>query len=343
LNIKALARRDDIEGLLEAATYQDFTPSSPGAMGDDGIQVRAEAIVALGEIAPNRARHAIRAGLHDPADQVRCASVQVLSALGEVGPLAQALRWLPGEGRSYALALNALAELSASVNPSAVADALVHREDDETLDERAAELIPALLEQEGPDVFDDVLELLLVALGDERWVVVDRSTGLLVGLAPASVEALVRELGTGSSPAMAAYVLGRIADPRSLHALVTALRHADPEVRSESAAALAELRDPAAVKPLLRATRDPEHRVRAQAGAALDRLGNAAVIVGVASLMQPMVDEAVRSAIGRPEVETGGNSPRLLPAARTQSRAHRSNGGTHGPPNSRSTGRHTAP
>jgi HEAT repeat protein len=303
LNIKALARRDDVEGLLEAAIYQDFTPSSSGAMQDSGIQVRAEAIMALGELAPDRARNAIRAGLHDPADKVRCASVEVLSALDEVGPLAQALRWLPAEGRSYALALNAVAEQRKSVSPSAVADALVHREDHEALDEQAAELALALLHRAGPEVIDEVLELLLVALGDERGIVVDRSAELLVRLAPASVEPLVTELGTGSNPAMAAHVLGRIADPRTLHALVKALRHADPSVRSEGAAALAELRDPAAVKPLLRATRDPEQRVRAQASAALDRLGNAAVIVGVASLMQPLVEEAVRSAMARPEVQ----------------------------------------
>jgi HEAT repeat protein len=326
-NIKSLVRREDVDGLLKAATYQELISSSAETVRDLGIPVRADAIVALGTLAPEPGRQAITAGLRDPADQVRCAAVRVLHALDEVDVLAEAVRWLPQKGHSRKLTLQAIIDLRKSVRPSAVADALVHREDEHLLGEQDAQLILALLEHERADVTDEVLELLVLALGDERGIVVDRAAEMLVRLAPESIGALVDELRTGSNPTEAAYVLGRIGDPRTLDPLVKALRHRDARVRAESAAALAELQDPAAVEPLLRATRDSEHSVRTQASAALDRLGTTAVIFGVAALVQPMIVEAVRSAIPRPEVEVDGRAkPRRSPARR-QSRSRRSNGG----------------
>jgi HEAT repeat protein len=107
-----------------------------------------------------------------------------------------------------------------------------------------------------------------------------------------------------------------MADPETLDALVDALGHWDPRVRAESAAALAELEDPVVVKPLLGATHDADQNVRTQAGRALDRLGTAAVIVGVAVLLEPMIQEAVQSAAkARPQ------------SARRKPRASQSNGG----------------
>jgi hypothetical protein len=64
-----------------------------------------------------------------------------------------------------------------------------------------------------------------MALGDERGIVVDRAADLLVRLAPESIEHRVSELRTGSNPADAAYVLGRIGDAQTLDVLVKALRH----------------------------------------------------------------------------------------------------------------------
>jgi HEAT repeat protein len=324
-NIAALVEREDLEGLLGAASYQSFASNELGDNDDSGSLVRAEAIAALGKLAPERARRVVRASLYDPADEVRCEAVRVLSVLHETEPLAQALKWLPKDEPSYVLALDALAEPGESVPLPAVADALVHREDDEPIGEAAAQLILSLLEREGADVAG-VLEVALAALDDERGIVVDRAAELLVWLAPGSVEALVGEMEKGSNPAMAAYVLGSIGDPRTLPALVDGLRHAHPRVRRESACALAELQDPAAVKPLLRATRDPDHAVRTQAGMALDGLGSAAVIVGVAALMRPLVEEAVRTAIAAPDSGTDSGSDRWGPPSRSRSRSQYPNG-----------------
>ena len=323
-NIEALARRNDVDGLLEAATYQDFSSTSGRDVQDLGIQIRADALVALGRIAPERSHDAMAAGLHDPADEVRCAAVRLLRARHEGGTLANALRWLPRKGRSYELALEAMADLGETVRPWTVADALVHRDDDEMLGGQAIELILALREADRADVTDEVLEFLLGALGDERDIVVERAAELLPRLGPESVEALLDELSSGPNPAEAAYVLGRIADPRALEALVKALRHQDAGVRRESAVALAELQDPAAVEPLLRATRDSDQSVRSQAGAALDRLGTTAVIIGVAALLRPMVEEAAKAA----EPESNGRPQRLRGDARSQVRSHAPNGRT---------------
>jgi HEAT repeat protein len=327
-NIKSLVRREDIEGLLEAASYQDLTRNPAGAVIDLGIPVRTDAILALGTLAPERGHRAIAAGLHDPADRVRCAAVRVLHALDEGSVLADALRWLPpGEGHSRKLTVQAIMDLQNSVRPSAVADAIVHREDDDLLGEQDARLILALLEKEGGGATDAVVELLVRALRDERGIVVDRAAEMLVRLAPESIETLVCELRVGSNAADAAYVLGRIGDPQTLDVLVKALRHRDARVRAESAAALAELQDPAAVKPLLRATHDAEHNVRSQARMALDRMGTIAVIVGVAELLRPVVRDAVRSAIPHSKVEEDGDHLPPRAPARRQSRSRWSNGG----------------
>jgi HEAT repeat protein len=309
-NIKALARRGDIDGLTEAAGYQEFSSGAGGTVTDQGIQTRAEALVALGKLAPERARHTIRAALHDPADEVRCEAVRVMATLDAADALAQALRWLSPDGLSYGLALETISAMD-SARPAAIADALVHREDDEPLDEEASRLILTPPRSNGADASEALLELLIGALGDERDIVVERAAELLVRLSPESVEPLVSELTSGQNPAEAAHVLGRLGEPRTLRPLMEALQHGDARVRQESAGALGELRDPAAIEPLLQATHDSDRRVRAQAGAALDRLGSTAVIVGVAALMQPMVEEAVRSAMPAPSAEEH-SSPQLV-------------------------------
>lgn len=327
-NIQSLVRREDIEGLLAAASYQDLSPTSAGTVSDLGIQFRVDAISALGTLAPERGHNAIARGLRDPADEVRCAAVRVLHALEEVTVLANALRWLPPEkGRSRTLASEAIIDLGNAISPSEVASAVVDREDDELLDEQDVQLVLALLDDAGTETTAEVLELLVGALGDERGIVVDRAAEMLVRLAPASIEPLVGELRAGFNPAEATYVLGRIGDPETLDVLVEALRHHEPAVRAESAAALGELQDPRAVKPLLRATRDREQRVRNQAHIALDRLGTIAVIEDVAEMLRPIVHEAVRSALRRAEVEVDAETPAPSSPPRRRTRRPRSNGG----------------
>jgi HEAT repeat protein len=321
-NIKSLVHREDVEGLAQATSYQASTPSSAGTESGSGVQVRAQAIRALGTLAPELGHQAIAAGLRDSADEVRCAAVRVLHALHEGSLLAEALGWLPAdEGHSRTLAIQAIVDLRKSVRATTIANALVHREDDYLLGEHDVELILGLLEDEGAGATDEAIDLLVRALDDDRGIVVDRAAEMLLQLDSESTEALAAELRSGPAAANAAYVLGRIGDPQTLEGLVKALRHSDPKVRAESAAALAELQDPAAVKPLLRATHDKEHAVRSQAGVALDRLGTTGVIAGLASLLQPIVGEAVQSAIGHSEVVVDDHTHPPRSSARNKSRA----------------------
>jgi HEAT repeat protein len=103
--------------------------------------------------------------------------------------------------------------------------------------------------------------------------------------------------------------------------------------------ALAELQDPAAVEPLLRATRDSDQSVRSQAGAALDRLGTTAVIIGVAALLRPMVEEAAKAA----EPESNGRPQRMRANARSQVRSHAPNGRTPEAPDPQPSEQHGPP
>src|SRR6058998_2904659 len=66
----------------------------------------------------------------------------------------------------------------------------------------------------------------------------------------------------------------KLAYKRNVPALVKALGHSDPGVRSRAAAALGELGDRAAVEPLIAALADPRDEVVSAAGLALARTGD---------------------------------------------------------------------
>jgi hypothetical protein len=204
-NIKSLARRNDEQGLVDAASYRDVKRTSQGTTTDLGIPVRAEAILALGSLGPDGGGAAVEAALSDPADHVRCAAVRVLHARRRAAVLARALGRLPaGEGDARELVVRALLDLRKEVDASAVVDALVHREDEELLDEADVQLITSLLDEAGAEGKETAIRLLVRALGAEREIVVDRATDLLIRLAPERTDALVDELRAGTLPADAA-------------------------------------------------------------------------------------------------------------------------------------------
>jgi HEAT repeat protein len=301
-NIKTLVRRGDADGLVEAAGFQDLMSVPDRGVVDGGVQVRQEAILALGRMGPEVGAEAVAAALSDHSDHVRVAAIQVLYSRQEATLLATALAWLPRErGHSRRTAMKALAALGHPDTASVLAAALVHGHGEDPVDEDEARLLRLLLDaDEGSDAACDVVEQLLVALADERDVVTERAEDLLVGLAPVSIEGVIAELKAGAAPHRAAVVLARIKDTRALEPLMESLLHRDARVRAESATALGELRDPAAVEALIQATRDPDHRVRARAGSALDQLGMVALMVGVSTLVRPMLLEAIADAERRP-------------------------------------------
>jgi HEAT repeat protein len=296
--VKALAKRADEDGLVAAAGYQDLIPGPDGGMVDRGAALRQEAILALGRLAPDAGTDAIKAALYDPSDEVRIAAVRVLFAREDAPSLAAALAWLPADrGHSRHLTIRALLELRRPACAPSLARALVRAPGAGPVGDEDAALLEHLVDAgEGTDAPGEAVEELLVALTDELDPVADRAEELLALIAPLSTEGVIAELEAGAAPHRAAAVLAQIKDTRALEPLMEALLHRDARVRAESARALGELRDPAAVEALIHATRDSDHRVRARAGSALDQLGMVALVVGVSTLIRPMLLEAASEA-----------------------------------------------
>lgn len=295
-NVSALARRGDAAGLVAAAGYQDLIPAGDDAMVDRGAVIREDAILALGRLGPQCGTQAVHAALSDPADEVRTAAIRVLFARQDATALAAALAWLPpaGHGESRALAVIALRELRRPECAPALAAALLRAPGGDSVADDEAALLKLLLQGEAEsEIAGEVVQGLLVALEDEGDPVTERAEELLALLAPLSTEALISALEGGAVPHRAAAVLAQIKDTTALKPLLDGLLHRDPRVRAECAVALGELRDPAAVETLIHATRDADHRVRAQAGWALDRLGMIALVVGVSTMIRPVLQEAM--------------------------------------------------
>jgi HEAT repeat protein len=309
-NVKAIARRADADALVAAAGYQDLIPAPGGGMVDRGAPVRQEAILALGGLGPDAGTEAVHAALSDTADQVRVAAIRVLFSRQEPVPLATALAWLPADhGHSRALALRALLELRVPECAPSLAVALVKAAGVSPVGEDEAALLKLLVGAADAEPAGEVIEELLVALADERDPVADRAEELLVLLAPFGTDDVIAELSAGAAPHRAAAVLAQIKDTRALKPLMDGLLHRDSRVRAQCAEALGELRDPAAVEALIHASRDPEHRVRAQAGWALDRLGMVALVVGVSTMIRPLILEAVAGQEARPALTEAKERP----------------------------------
>jgi HEAT repeat protein len=294
-NVKSLRRKGDVDGLIKAATYTELVPRGEGTPADVGAPIREGALLALREVALERAGDTFATALGDASDRVRCAAVLALYERGDSDLLAEAVARLPATaGSAREMAVRALFELHKPGSSRRLADALVHRHDVLPLSEEDEALLLALLRAEDrPDAVEEVVQLLISALAHADEVVSERASALLVRLGAASTDALVRELAGGAVPDRAATVLGDIKDPRALQPLVAALSHPDPRVRSQSCFALGVLRDPAAIEPLLQATRDPEHDVRVLAASALDGMGTAALAASVAALLRPMLSDSV--------------------------------------------------
>jgi hypothetical protein len=252
---KSLVRRRDVEGLLNTASYKDLAPSSVGTVRDRCSPVRARAVLALGLLAPEAGLPAIRAGLGDPADQVRCAGVRVLHAF---------TRWVCSHNRCGSCPRTAATPASSLRAPSSISvnqsgrqswpTRWSNREDDDPLGERDAQLILTLLEGESPSqrMRSSSRLVSLSALSAGSWSTAQRKSR---STRAGKQRGLGRRAPYGVRPCRRGPRPGRIGDPQTPDALAKALEHGDARVRAESAAALAEIQDPAAVKLLLRATR----------------------------------------------------------------------------------------
>jgi HEAT repeat protein len=311
-NVSGLARRGDSDALVAAAGYQDLISARGDAMVDRGARVRTEAILALGRLGPECGTEAVYAALGDPADEVRMAAIRVLFERKDAAPLAAALAAPPppGHDQSRARAITALRELRRPECAPALAAALVHAPGDAPVGDDEAALLKLLLAtEEGSETATEVVEYLLAALVRGQDAVADRAADLLAIIEPLSTEGLISELEGGAAPHRAAAVLARVRDMRALEPLLEGLAYGDARVRAECAGALGELRDPAAVDGLIHASRDADHRVRSQASCALEQLGMVAIMVGVSSMLRPMILEAMAGPEAWPALIETVNAP----------------------------------
>jgi HEAT repeat protein len=311
--VKSLARRGDVEGLIDAVFYRDLQPALTGHGTDLGAPVREEAVRALAAFGPDEAGLAVADALRDPSDHVRSAAVTVLAGWGEGLPLADATAWLPADrGRARRLTLVVLGRLAQPGTASALARALVHAVDTEPLRPGDADVVTQLVAADRRlDAVDEVIEVLIGAVEEEREIVSERAAELLTCLGRLRAQPVITALSRSASPHSLS-ALGRIGDPSALEPLTEALEHPDPGMRSASCSALGELRNPAAVEALLRATDDPDPAVRASAGAALDQIGNASIIFGLSALLRPAIEEAIKATT--PTSRTSGRDSREPPS-----------------------------
>jgi len=286
--VQALAVNGDVAGLIELA-------------GHDRPRVRAAAESKLLEFDAREAARHVRAALRHQSDDVRCAAIRTLCDWGDAMALAQAVSWLPPEGRSRRLALAGIARLREPKSAPVLAGSLVAGTAREGLWTDEVELVGSLCQPAGnPGTLRLVADVLIEALEVEDEHVAGRAEHFLIWLGEDAVPFIAASALSGAAPERAVRVLGQIGGTAASETLINALGHPDPLARQTACAALGELGDPASVGALVRATRDRDHHVRVAAASALGAMGPVVMLWGLSALarVQPQSSRATQNGAG---------------------------------------------
>ncbi len=137
-------------------------------------------------------------------------------------------------------------------------------------------------------VADTVPELLFALRGDDLWVRMMVTEGLIKIGEPA-VEGLLTALNHENRAVRraAAKALGKIGDERAVMALRAALLDSDIDVRRFAAQALGRIGDSETIDALSDALRDDSDRVRKAAAGALVNIGEASIPMLIEALQDP--------------------------------------------------------
>jgi HEAT repeat protein len=290
-----MARKGDVEGLIDALSYGDVVADRDGRQTDLGIRTRQEAAAALGEHGDDSAVDPlVTTLLRDQSQHVRVASVRALSHLrwpSAIEPLARVVAALVGDDSKWLRteAIQALVEIGDPSAAVALAEHLVHRDEPPRLTDSDREAFEAMPGSDLGGTNDHVISRLVDCLAEADEAVHARAAEILRWLREASLDPLLEALRDDQRRAGAVVALGALHDARAVGPLVDVLDDPDPEVRRRVAWSLGELHDPIAVESLIRVTRDENYEVRVAAGQALDRLGSVAVVLGVAAFVRPML------------------------------------------------------
>ncbi|MBV9467080.1 MAG: HEAT repeat domain-containing protein [Solirubrobacterales bacterium] len=326
--ISRLARRQKVDALISALSYQDLVPTREGGRIDLGASIRQQAAVALGEIGGSSAMLAlIDFGMHDPAAPVRLAAVESLAGSTEaevvVALVGAVCDWRdPRYGEARSAARHVLRELPNDAAPL-LARALVDHAPSSGLDDDERLAVRELLGYHGLKA-RAAASALMQALREYDEDSSARVVDALVELDPWGVAELIDALNEARTSPAAAEILGRRHEGEAVDALIWLLRSGDAPARRAAATALGELRDPLAAEPLLDAINDESYVVRVAAAGAVEALGT------IAMLLRLLPDSRPQAPQLRPPPRGSRPQLRRWQGAWTQAKAYLTEERRHG-------------
>ena len=286
-----------------------------------------EAVLALGTLDSAATREAVRLALGDPADPVRCAAVRVLHGGKTPTRSSKLCRSWPERRAKRSSSPAGLASLRELIDPREAADALVRADDDRDLSDDDVAMLAILLGDEDSQPKSETIDALIDALSDDRDAVVDRAADGLARPRQHGRRGRAPEHGLGASACPGCWE-GSPTRARSTcwwRDSSTTTRVCGPSARPGWARSAIRSRWGHWYAP-----HDADHSVRMQAASALDEFGTAAVIVGVAELLRPLVD-GVRANRARPSPSPKPSPGRTRRTARSGDPASRGRRRRRGP------------
>jgi HEAT repeat protein len=289
-NVSRLARRGNLDGLREALRYRDIFVDDDGTELDLGVEVRVDAAAAMTRFDGPSVVDDLTAAMSDPEPSVRLAALEGISKLGMPAAVERLVELAVARDEELVSerAFELLASYGLEGSPELMAERLV---DDSAppLDARHREELVRLIELDprGEAARGAVADGVIAHLcdpQDERAA--ERVETLLGWLGPPVAGRVLAELDDGSARPELLRAAGLLGDARAVDAIIRGLHSDDATMRWSAARAAASLNHTRAVPALLGATQDDEQSVRDAASAALDRMGTAAVLAGLATLMQ---------------------------------------------------------
>jgi HEAT repeat protein len=287
-NVTRLARRGKVDDLRAALRYGE-----DGAAPGSAAAVRVEAAEALAGFDGATVAGDLAEALRDPAPEVRLAAIGSLEAVGvqdaeQVDRLTDCVV-ARGE-RAPELAARALKLIVASVpegGAELLADRLLEPSVPEPDEGHRASLDLLLTADSQADVargaIVDALIWRLEHGADE--VAERRAEVLLAWLGETARDRVLHALENGTVSPAVMRAAGRLGDARAIGPVIAGLGDSDSRMREAAAHAARALNHTRAVPALLTATQDDEQAVRDAASDALDRMGTAAVIAGLAAVV----------------------------------------------------------
>jgi pimeloyl-ACP methyl ester carboxylesterase/HEAT repeat protein len=276
-NIDRLTRRRRVDGLIAALGYADWVTDQKGDAVDLGVDVRRDAVLALGLFNDVRAIEAV-VGVGFADEDPR-----VLEAAGLA--LVDLLQRAEADPEYRAEVASDGGDPDGEFGAVQIARTLLLTAEESQI-EAHRDLLTRVLGGGSSSVLNEaIIDEMLQALGDSRPQVVERAQRMIVLHAGDHIEPIMAAVDDPVRAAPAALALGELRENRALDVLAGGLSSTDPIVRRACAWALGELADSRGVAELFGATTDANYDVRKEAFAALDKLGSIGVIGGMATAL----------------------------------------------------------